>query len=271
MFSIGEFSTITGLSIKTLRFYHEQGLLTPTFVDPHSGYRYYDHSRVEKARIIVQLRALDFSLQQISELLASSDEEVDILEFLEKQRTVALRKLQQYRGILSSLDKIIHQEREARAVMQNATFTVEEKELNPQLIAGVRMKGSYRESGKGFSRIGKNLGRYIAGKCLLLHYDTEFKESDADFEACMPVRKCKAAADISVRELPGGHCVSLLHKGPYDQIGRSYETLLTYIKQKGYEIVMPTREVYLKGPGMIFRGNPRNYLTEIQILVQAPK
>jgi effector-binding domain-containing protein len=34
-------------------------------------------------------------------------------------------------------------------------------------------------------------------------------------------------------------------------------------------VVLPTREVYLKGPGMIFRGNPKNYVTEIQIPVES--
>ena len=42
---------------------------------------------------------------------------------------------------------------------------------------------------------------------------------------------------------------------------------MTYCQEKGYEIAVPCREVYLKGPGMIFRGNPQNYLTEIQISV----
>jgi effector-binding domain-containing protein len=84
----------------------------------------------------------------------------------------------------------------------------------------------------------------------------------------MPIRKGKAQGGIAVRELPGGRCVALVHKGPYEQISRSYAKILGYIKDKGYEITMPTREVYLKGPGMIFKGNPRNYLTEIQILVR---
>ena len=76
------------------------------------------------------------------------------------------------------------------------------------------------------------------------------------------------AEGISVRELPGGRCVALLHKGPYDQLGRSYSKILEYIKQKGYQTILPSREVYLKGPGMIFRGNPKKYLTEIQILIK---
>jgi effector-binding domain-containing protein len=84
----------------------------------------------------------------------------------------------------------------------------------------------------------------------------------------MPVRKGNPVPGVSMRELPGGRCVSLLHKGPYEQLGRSYAKVLGYIKEKGYQIAMPTREVYLKGPGMIFKGNPRNYLTEIQMFLQ---
>ena len=85
----------------------------------------------------------------------------------------------------------------------------------------------------------------------------------------MPVRKCKDADGISVRELPGGRCLALLHKGPYEELSRTYAKIMAYVKEKGCNIVMPTREVYLKGPGMIFRGNPKKYLTEIQMLVKA--
>ena len=50
-------------------------------------------------------------------------------------------------------------------------------------------------------------------------------------------------------------------------MGRSYEKILGYIKDKGLETVLPSREIYHKGPGMIFKGNPKKYLTEIQILL----
>ena len=82
------------------------------------------------------------------------------------------------------------------------------------------------------------------------------------------IRPSEAADGIDVRELPGGRCVSLMHRGPYDQMGRSYAVVLSYVHDRGYRAVMPTREVYHKGPGMIFRGNPKNYLTEIQVLVE---
>lgn len=267
MYTIGEFSKITGLTVKTLRFYHEKGVLAPTFIDAETGYRYYDQTKVETARIVFELRKLDFPLDDIAEILSGSGEEGDILEFLERQRTSIAARVQHYRAIEQSLDRIISNEREARAAMHSATCQISEKDVEPFLIAGVRMQGHYSECGKAFARIGRRFGRHICGKPLLLHFDTEYKEEDADFEACMPIRKGSGGDGITVRELPGGHCISLIHPGPYDDLGRSYARILEHVKQKGYEVAVPTREVYVKGPGMIFRGNPKKYLTEIQMLI----
>jgi effector-binding domain-containing protein len=68
--------------------------------------------------------------------------------------------------------------------------------------------------------------------------------------------------------LKGGKCVSLIHKGPYEKLGESYQKIFGYINSNGYQTLIPSREVYIKGPGMIFRGNPNNYLTEIQIFLK---
>jgi len=268
VFSIGEFSKITGLTVKTLRFYHEQRLLIPSCIDDQSGYRYYDRTKIDKARIITYLRGLDFSLGEIGEIVKNDADDAQVLEVMERQRAQVAEKIRRFHKVAKSLDQFIAEEREARKIMAQLALDVQEKNLEPLLIAGVRMKGRYADCGKGFAQIGRRFGRHICGKCFLLHYDTEYKEDDADFEACMPIRKGNAADGITVRELPGGRCISLLHKGPYDQLGRSYARILTYIKDKSYRVIVPTREVYLKGPGMIFKGNPRNYLTEIQILVE---
>lgn len=101
-----------------------------------------------------------------------------------------------------------------------------------------------------------------------LYYDSEYKEDDADFEPCFPIRKGKSSDDISVRELKGGRCVSLIHKGQYENLSESYKKIFAYINEKGLKTLLPSREVYIKGPGMIFKGNPNNYLTEIQIMIE---
>ena len=266
MYTIGEFSKITGLTIKTLRFYHDKGLLVPAYVNDRTGYRHYDSRQIDKARMIMQLRGLEFTLEQIADMLATCDDQADILDFLERQRALLDEKMHQYRGALVSLKKLIQTEQEARMVMQNSTCQVEEKTLPPLLIAGVRMQAAYKDCSQGFKKLGKTFWRQIAGPGFMLHYDNEYKDI-ADYEVCFPIKNGKATAGVSVRELPGGRCVCLMHQGPYEDLGRSYAKVTAYIKEKGYELVMPTREVYLKGPGMIFRGNPKKYLTEIQMLV----
>lgn len=269
MFSIGEFSRITGLSIKTLRHYHEKGLLAPPLVDERSGYRYYNPQSVERARVITQLRALDFGLAEIAGMLEGSADEADILYYLEGQKQTIERQMRRQRGIVSALEQIIRKEKEAKRAMEDAKAEVTEKRLEPLLCAGVRMQGKYSECGKGFARIGRALGRFLCGKPFCLYYDGEYREEDADFEACFPVKQGAQGKDeIAVRELPGGQCVALLHQGPYEELGRSYEKILGYIQDKGYKPQLPSREVYIKGPGMIFRGNPKKYLTEIQILIE---
>jgi DNA-binding transcriptional MerR regulator/effector-binding domain-containing protein len=264
MYTIGEFSRITGLTVKTLRFYHEQGLLEPASIDPQTGYRHYDRSQIDTARVISYLRELEFPIAEIRQLLRRADDDGEVLDAMERNRSTLEAKIRRYRSASRSIEQFIRDEREAKAMANQSEFNVEEKVLAPMLIAGVRMRGRYDECGKGFARLGRSFGRLICGKPMLLHYDAEYKQTDADFEACMPVRQGKEVDGVSVRDLPGGRCVALLHKGSYDQLGRSYARVLDYISQKHHRVVSPTREVYIKGPGMIFRGNPKNYLTEIQ-------
>ena len=168
-YSIGEFSRVTGLSVKTLRFYHEKGLLLPSSVDDATGYRFYDAGKVEKARVILRLREMEFSLEDIAAVLGQCDDEADILGG---------------RGLRTVLS-------------------------DPQ-------------AGRG----GRHLHPHPARRSL----------PDAGAS-----RALRAIGPQLREDSPAG------------------------ARERKLEIVLPTREVYVKGPGMIFKGNPKNYLTEIQL------
>ena len=71
--TIGEFATVTHLSVRTLRRYHEAGLLEPATVDPFSGYRYYEPAQIPTAQVIHQLRQLDVPLVEVQSILATDD------------------------------------------------------------------------------------------------------------------------------------------------------------------------------------------------------
>ena len=84
-FSIGEFSRMTSLTIKSLRLYHEKELLVPAEVDTFTGYRYYNETDYEKALSIKILKEYDFTLAEIKEILEECDEESDTLEYLQNK------------------------------------------------------------------------------------------------------------------------------------------------------------------------------------------
>ena len=100
MFSIGEFSKITGLTVKTLRFYHEQELLVPSFVDEPSGYRYYGPEKIETARIIAELRDLEFSLSEIAAILGQGTEDDDVLAVMQRQKDAIEERIRHYRRVV---------------------------------------------------------------------------------------------------------------------------------------------------------------------------
>jgi DNA-binding transcriptional MerR regulator/effector-binding domain-containing protein len=266
MFTIGEFSKATGLSIKTLRFYHEEGLLLPTSIDEATGYRYYDGSLVELARTIAFLKSLEFSLAEIREILGRERDEAALVAALERQRKVIDERIRKLRQVAKSLDQFLAEQREGRKLMTTVEFQCEEKVLPSMKIAALRMHAPFCECGKGFSQLGRAFWSKMNGPPMMLCHDCEYQEV-ANYETSFPVKSGQSTGPIEVRDLPGGRCVSLLYKGPYDQISRSYAKAIAYAKEKGYKLTIPCREVYLKGPGMIFRGNPKNYLTEIQLMI----
>src|SRR5947207_11077310 len=71
--TIGEFATLTHLSVRTLRRYHESGLLVPTTVDAATGYRYYTAAQIPSAQVIHRLRQLDLPLAEVKQILATDD------------------------------------------------------------------------------------------------------------------------------------------------------------------------------------------------------
>lgn len=107
----------------------------------------------------------------------------------------------------------------------------------------------------------------IAGTPFSMHYDQEYKEEDADFEAAVPIKSKIDKVGVKVRELKGGSAITLIHKGSYETIGMSYKKIIDYLQKQQIKTQIPSREIYLKGPGFLFR-NPKRYVTEIQFLLE---
>ena len=65
MYKIGDFSSMSKTTIKTLRYYEKEGLLTPVYIDENTGYRYYESSQLLDISKIISLRQIGLSIKEI--------------------------------------------------------------------------------------------------------------------------------------------------------------------------------------------------------------
>lgn len=85
MFRIGEFSKLTQVSIRMLRYYDEIGLLKPAKVDWFTGYRMYSAEQIPVLQKIILLRDTKFSTAEIRDIIIS-DKELNIVDELQKKK-----------------------------------------------------------------------------------------------------------------------------------------------------------------------------------------
>ena len=99
---IKEFAELTGVSMRTLHYYDEIGLLKPSEVDAQTGYRFYDEKSLERMQEILFYRELDFSLKTIRQIISSPD--YDKQQALSRQRKLLLAKKERLERLIDALD-----------------------------------------------------------------------------------------------------------------------------------------------------------------------
>jgi effector-binding domain-containing protein len=266
MFKIGDFSKLGRVTVKTLRYYDQIGLLTPAEVDPFTGYRTYTADQMDRLNRILALKDLGFTLNQIGSLL---DEGLSVEEMHGMFR---LRQAE----IEAALDE--ERERLARVAARleqirqgdDMAYDVVLKEIDPVTIASVRGTiPTYGDVGMLYGELFGHLGQHgihPAGPPLAIYHDPEYREADVDAEAGVPIdADAPASGRVSVRTLPGGSVATCIHRGGYDTIGQAYTALMAWIERNGYAVAGPNREIYLRGPDD--SGEPDGYVTEVQFPV----
>lgn len=106
--TISETARLTGISVRTLHYYDEIGLLKPDYTDATNGYRYYGDTSLERLQQIMFYRELDFSLKAIKELLSSPD--LNKMQALENQKQLLILKKQRLERLIELADKTMRGE-----------------------------------------------------------------------------------------------------------------------------------------------------------------
>jgi effector-binding domain-containing protein len=270
MIRIGDFSKLSQVSIKTLRYYDEMGLLEPVEVDRFTGYRFYEYAQLARLNRILALKDLGFSLDEIRKLL---DERVSAEQL---RGMLKLREAESRQRVEEEAQRLARIEARLRQIEQEqnmSKYDVVIKKVEPMRVASLR---EVVPTPPDQGRLWKELEGYLAmqrvrpaGPCFSLYHDEEYKERDWDIEVCEPLAEAATASNkVKVYELPGVETMACtVHEGPFTSLGEAYGAVMRWVDENGYAIIGPIREVYLREAKHGSQTDPQT-VTEIQAPVK---
>lgn len=268
MFRIGQFSRYANLSVKALRYYEAEGLLTPAWVDPANNYRYYSSSQLPEMHRINSLRQCGLSISEIRSILQNPDQ--GIKEILLKRRKELELQLEEQSAQLSSIHYYLELQKKGDTMQHQIVV----KELPAVLVYSKRMKV---ESYKSYFEIIPEIGRIVTSAnpglrcktdppyCFIMYHDGEYREQDIDIEFCEAVEcRGRETDGIVFKNIPAvKRAACVLHKGPYESLPEAYAAVFQLINDNNYKVAGPPRESYIDG--IWNQEDPQNWLTELQV------
>lgn len=271
--TIGEFSKLCFVTVKTLRHYEKMGLLIPHEVDEWTGYRYYDVGQMDEMVRIKRLKALGLSLDEIRGMLenGSSVPGPEIIGRIKKETEKELYELRQRLDLLQSFGN--EPEKKKSRIMSKITV----KPLPGGTVA------SWRKRLKSYEELGMYLMNEVLPEmnrlecvcpeetayCFTLDYNCNHEPEDIDLEYCEIVSTHMDGPSeiLSFRDLPVVEtAVCIDHRGSYSGFDETMATAFHYIESHGYSICGHPRFCYIHGVWDC--ETVSDWLTEVQIPVR---
>jgi predicted transcriptional regulator YdeE len=271
MFKIGDFSRLAQVSVKTLRYYSNLGLLKPAWIDRYTGYRYYTAEQLPRLNRILALKDLGFSLEQINQMLNED------LPYAELRGMMRIKQADLERAIQEEQDRLARVAARLEQIEREGALPVYDvvlKEVPPQQVIGIRaVVPGFRyltplfDELHGYLRT-QNAPLEASNPKLAIYYDPEYHDLGVDVEVAAPLSKgLSGAPPFVVHDLPGVERMACtVHQGSYALLGEAYTALMTWVESSGYRSAGPNREVYLQAPGAEVESG--QLVTEIQLPVQ---
>ena len=247
LYSIGEVASLFHLSVSSLRHYETLGLITPEYIDPATGYRYFSTRQFEPLNTIRYLRALDMPLREIADFLQNRDVET-IEEKLRTQKAVLEQKQRELKLIQRKIDTRLRQLREVqraplgtielitapacRLFWVEATLTAQD--YTDLELSTSKLVAAQSEALVFLGKVGFSVSRAHLEAGLFEQYDGTFLVLDS--------------ADRVKGEtltLPETRCVRVRFHGHHLQAPGQYRRLLGLIAESGLRVAGFSREIAL--------------------------
>jgi DNA-binding transcriptional MerR regulator len=281
VFRISDFSRLTRVTVKTLRYYDRLGLLVPARVDERTRYRYYLARQVLDLERILALRDLGFALEHVRELLGRGPARASLARALRTRRVALERELEDGRLQLARLDARLAELRSDGKASADAVV----RAIPPVRVARLRARVAQLDDGveelfETVEREAAEAGVRADGPPILIYRDRDHREREASVEVAVPVltheRKVGRAAVATLPGLPMAACV--VYAGSYERWSRVVRGLLGWLESRRLEPAGPIREVFLQFgtregrhaiPPAYLTDRAEDQLTEVQIPVRA--
>ncbi len=244
--TIGDFSRAAHLSVKTLRHYHDVGLLEPSEVDPGNGYRYYTEDQIPQAQVIRRLRSLQMPVAEVKSVLSAADldarnrliaQHLDRLEDELEQTRAAVGELRDLLGRPQAPQDVEHRSVPPAPAI-GITDTVDREDMMAwwqgalgELQATVRAQGLVQTGPSG--------GLY-AGEI--------FQLGRGEATVFVPVAgRPRAVGRVATMTVPEAELAIVCHEGALGDIDLTYGELGAHVMRHEIGVDGPLREHYLCG------------------------
>ncbi len=275
MFKIGEFSKLCGLSVETLYHYEDMKLLVPVRIDKFSGYRYYEAQQLITVNKIMALKDAGCSLAEIAQILEKEPAASILVELLTEKALSLEKALQMEIRRLERLHTNIFLLKNGGIPVMNE-ITV--KSVEPILASSVRKSFNKSRFDAELETMWHDVNECITksgGKrtipCMMIYHTGWWNlgaDKQLDVEVVEPITSFIAGSEtVMISTLPAVEKMAcIVHKGPFDTMWKTSEMLFVWIKENGYMVTGPVREIYHKGDWST--DDPNEYITELQAPVQ---
>ena len=263
LYKIGMFAAMNHVTVKTLRFYEEQGLLIPAVTNQENGYRYYTLSQMAVLHQITALKMAGFTLEEIAHIHSGADEEA----VLRKKKSELLAKIADLTRQIAVVDGYLSKKK------TGLSAPVLVKTIPETTVAAMRVRlESYDSLFDVMPKMGALMEKAgcecaLPEYCFTNYLEPGYKDEDILVEICEAVTGAKQEiGGLYFRTLPEIQAACIFHRGSYGTLPESYESVLKYIEENGYEIAGAIRESYIDG--VWNQEEESGWLTEIQVPVR---
>lgn len=267
MLKIGDFSRLSRVSIRMLRYYDKMNLIKPVQVDKFTGYRYYSEDQLPTMGRINALKDMGFGVTAIGEMIKSNNSPQKIKRMFEVQKAQLMEESEIISNRIQLLDTAIERLRKDETMNYDCIV----KKIPERYVASVRqIIPKYDEEGRLWNILcseTEKLGIISSGTAMAILHDKEYKEADVDVEVQFEVKgKFDDTENVKFKNEPEQLVASTTFKGSYSQFSDVYASLAKWVSDNGYEFTGAMMDIYHVSPNETL--NPEEFVTEVCCPVQ---